>query len=55
MKERWYEPVKDYVLIGPSGQMMNVLALTESEARDSNLELKSEGARARWEPYQQAA
>lgn len=55
MKERWYEPVKDYVLIGPSGQMMNVLALTESEARDSNLELEADGALIQWVPYQQAA
>lgn len=54
-KERWYEPVKDYVLIGPSGNVMNILALTPSEALNCNLELKSEGALPRWEPYQAAA
>jgi hypothetical protein len=38
-----YETVRDYVLIGPGGQTLDCLALTASEARDSNLELECEG------------
>lgn len=38
-----YERVRDYVLVGPGGQTLTCMSLTDSEARDCNLELETEG------------
>lgn len=38
-----YEEVRDFMLVGPGGQILNCRALSASEVRDSNLELECEG------------
>lgn len=43
-----YEKVRDFMLVGPGGQILNCRALTASEARDSNLELECEGTLYQW-------